>query len=152
MDIQIASLCDFAADYQGKLCIQGTFDSLYAKQLPVQHPHCALALRICFTDEDAGKHKLHITIVDEDGSPLDAERMPIEAEFQVQLPPNESFLTRNLILNLQGLKFAKEGNHSVDISIDDELHSRIPLRIVKMDPQQAAQQGQPGAGGTPQAN
>ena len=27
MDILVSTLCDFAADYQGKLCIQGGFDS-----------------------------------------------------------------------------------------------------------------------------
>ena len=133
MDIQIATLCDFAADYQGKLCIQGTFDSLYARQVPIQHPSCSLALRICFTDADAGSHKLSINVVDEDGQSLDEERMPIDADFQVQLPDNEPFLTRNLILNLQGLVFKTEGIYSVDISIDDELYSRIPLRIVKVD-------------------
>ena len=36
MDIQIATLCDFAADYgNGKLVINGTFDALCAPQLPV---------------------------------------------------------------------------------------------------------------------
>ena len=31
MDIQIATLCDFAADYNGKLVISGTFDTLAAR-------------------------------------------------------------------------------------------------------------------------
>lgn len=38
MDILVSTLCDFAADYQGKLCIQGGFDSLVARQFPVVHP------------------------------------------------------------------------------------------------------------------
>ena len=49
MDIQIATLCDHAADYNGKLVITGTFDTLAARALPVVHPSCALALRFCFT-------------------------------------------------------------------------------------------------------
>ncbi|KAA4222263.1 hypothetical protein F3D15_24370, partial [Bacteroides ovatus] len=47
MDILVSTLCDFAADYQGKLCIQGGFDSLVARQFPVVHPVCAVALRVC---------------------------------------------------------------------------------------------------------
>ena len=43
MDILVSTLCDFAADYQGKLCIQGGFDSLVARQFPVVHPVCAVA-------------------------------------------------------------------------------------------------------------
>ena len=44
MDIQIATLCDFAADYNGKLVVSGTFDTLAARALPVVHPSCALAM------------------------------------------------------------------------------------------------------------
>ena len=60
MDIQVAVLCDYAADYQGKLCVQGAFDTLFARQFPVIHPACALALRLCLTPEDSGDHKLGI--------------------------------------------------------------------------------------------
>ena len=56
MNIQVAVLCDYAADYQGKLCVQGAFDTLFARQFPVIHPACALALRLCFEGEDSGDH------------------------------------------------------------------------------------------------
>ena len=62
MDILVSTLCDFAADYQGKLCIQGGFDSLVARQFPVVHPVCAVALRICLTPEDEGNHELGLSI------------------------------------------------------------------------------------------
>lgn len=132
MDIQIASLCDFAADYNGKLVISGTFDTLAARALPVVHPMCSLALRFCFTQEDAGRHKLSINIINEDGESLDPKNMPIEPEFDVQLPPNVPFLTRNLIMNLQGLQFPRAGIYSIDIGCDGELQMRLPLRIVQV--------------------
>ena len=75
MDILVSTLCDFAADYQGKLCIQGGFDSLVARQFPVVHPVCAVALRICLTPEDEGTHELGLSIVDADGT-LSCIRMP----------------------------------------------------------------------------
>ena len=138
MDIQIATLCDFAADYNGKLVISGTFDTLAARQLPVVHPSCSLALRFCFTPEDSGRHKLSINIINEDGEPLDPKNMPIEPEFEVQLPAGVPFLTRNVILNLQGLQFPKGGIYSIDLGCDGELLMRLPLRIVQV-------QGQPQA-------
>lgn len=141
MDIQIASLCDFAADYNGKLVISGTFDTLAARALPVAHPMCALALRFCFTQEDAGRHKLSVNIINEDGESLDEQNMPIEPEFDVQLPPNVPFLTRNLILNLQGLRFPAAGIYSVDIGCDDELLMRLPLRIVHVEQPAGGPQG-----------
>ena len=98
MDIQVAVLCDYAADYQGKLCVQGAFDTLFARQFPVIHPACALALRLCLTPEDSGDHKLGIAIVDEDGTPLDKERMPIVGDLKVALPEGASFAI--LVMNI----------------------------------------------------
>ena len=137
MDIQVAVLCDYAADYQGKLCVQGAFDTLFARQFPVIHPSCALALRLCMTPEDAGDHKLGISITDEDGVALDPERMPIVGDLKVALPEGVSFFTRNLIMNFQGLKFEKDGVYSVDVTLDGELVSRTPIRLVQVDGQQA---------------
>ena len=137
MNIQAAVLCDYAADYQGKLCIQGAFDTLYARQFPVIHPACALALRLCFENEDCGDHKLGISIADEDGEPLDKERMPIVGDLKIALPEGVSFFTRNLIMNFQGLKFEKDGVYSVDVTLDGELVSRTPIRLVKVDNQPA---------------
>ena len=137
MDIQVAVLCDYAADYQGKLCVQGAFDTLFTRQFPVIHPACALALRLCLTPEDTGDHKLGISIVDEDGVALDKERMPIVGDLKVALPEGASFLTRNLIMNFQGLRFEKSGNYSVDITLDGDLVSRTPLRLVQVQQPQA---------------
>lgn len=133
MDFQVSTLCDYAADYQGKLFIQGAFDSLVSRQFPVVHPSCALALRICFSPDDQGEHKLSLTIVDEDGKALDPERMPIEINMQIALPEGSSFMTRNLIMNFQGLRFEKQGAYSVDVSVDGELQTRIPLQILKVE-------------------
>ena len=123
MDILVSTLCDFAADYQGKLCIQGGFDSLVARQFPVVHPVCAVALRICLTPEDEGTHELGLSIVDADGTPLDKERMPIKINFPVPaFPEGASFFTRNLI----------------DLTVDGELASRVPFRVVQVQ-EEAAQ-------------
>ncbi len=135
MDIQIATLCDFAADYNGKLVISGTFDTLAARALPVVHPSCALAMRFCFTQEDVGRHKLSINIINEDGDSLDPNNMPIEPEFDVQLPKGVPFLTRNIVMNLQGLRFPEDGIYSIDIGCDGEMLMRLPLRVVKVNPE-----------------
>ncbi len=141
MDIQIATLCDFAADYgNGKLVINGTFDALRAPQLPVVHPHCSLAMRICVLPEDSGDHKMTINIIDEDGASIDPKNMPIRADMPIQIPDQVPFLTRNLVLNFQGLKFPNEGIYHVDVTVDGELVVRLPLRIVQVQP------GQPPAG------
>ena len=133
MDIQIATLCDFAADYNGKLVISGTFDTLAARALPVVHPSCALAMRFCFTQEDVGRHKLSINIINEDGEALDPANMPIEPEFEVKMPKDIPFNTRNMVMNLQGLRFTEDGIYSIDIGYDGELMMRLPLRVLKVN-------------------
>jgi len=138
MDIQIATLCDFAADYNGKMVVSGTIDVLAAPALPIVQPHCCLALRLCITPEDNGAHKFIVNIIDGDGKSLD-EKMPIIADMPVELPEKVPFVHRNLILNLQGLKFPETGVYFIDISIDDELIQRLPLRIVKVDPKDQPQ-------------
>lgn len=132
MDFQIATLCDYAADHQGKMTIVAPFDALAARDLPVRHPQCALAMRVCMTPEDNGDHAMHITLIDEDGQPVNAQ-MPIKADLPVKIPDEVSFVTRNLIVNFQGLEFKNVGVYSVDITLDDELAVRIPLRVVKVD-------------------
>ena len=143
MDYQIATLCDFAADYNGKLVIHGTFDTLAAPQLPVVHQHCSLAMRICFTPEDIGHHKFSITIINEDGEVLDPNSFPIEPEFDVKLPDSAPFMTRNIVMNFQGLRFPSAGLYSLDISCDGELSVRLPMRIVEV---KQGKGGKPAAG------
>ena len=143
MDIQIATLCDFAADYgNGKMVINGTFDALRATKLPVVHPHCSLAMRICVLPEDSGDHKMTINIIDEDGNSVDPSKMPIRADMPIKVPDEVPFLTRNLVLNFQGLKFLSAGIYHVDVTVDGELVIRLPLRVVKV-------QGQPASGPSP---
>lgn len=138
MDTQVAVLCDYAVEYQGgKLCVQGTFDTLFTRQFPVVHPACALAMRLCMTPEDSGDHKLGIAIVDEDGEPIDKEKMPIIGDLKVALPDGVAFMTRNLIMNFQGLRFEKSGNYSVDITLDGDLLARTPFRLVQVQQPQA---------------
>lgn len=132
MDIQIATLCDFAADYNGKMVVSGTIDVLVAPALPIVQPHCCLALRLCITPEDNGAHKFTVNIIDGDGKSIDA-KMPIKADMPVDLPEDVPFLHRNLILNLQGLKFNEVGVYFIDVSIDGDVIQRLPLRVIKMD-------------------
>ncbi len=135
MDLQVATLCDFAAEYQGKMVISGTFDALAAKATPVVHPQCSLAMRFCFTPEDDGEHELQISVIDEDGKPIN-EKMPIKGAMPVKMPENSAFMTRHLIVGFQGLSFPRPGVYSVDILVDNELIQRLPLRIIKVEDQQ----------------
>ncbi|MFT4587648.1 MAG: hypothetical protein ACI8QF_001743 [Limisphaerales bacterium] len=130
MEIQVATLCDAATDYNAKLCILGAFDTIGVAKLPAEHPQCAVALRLIFTDIDAGKHKLTVRMIDADGAIV--KPVEIESTFEVRMPDNLFFFSRNLVIGLQRLKFEKTGQYSIDVAVDDEIKSRIPLQVVEI--------------------
>lgn len=135
MQLSLISLCDAASDYQGKLCVLGTFDTLAAAQFPVAHPQCALALRIIFKPEDEGKHTLGIELRDESGKSL---MPPIEPSIEIKFPEATPFLSRNLVLNLQRLSFENPGLYHFVVSSDGKELASLPLRVTKVENQRAS--------------
>jgi hypothetical protein len=130
MDIQVAVLCDAANDASGKLNILGAFDTIYASQLPAIHPQACIAVRMTLSKGEEGSHKLTINFGDEDGK-LVMPSVPITME--VSIPDDTIFISRNLIINIQPLKFEKAGLYSIDISMDGRQGGSIPL-LVKHTP------------------
>ena len=130
MEIQVATLCDSAMDSNGKLCVLGTFDTICSRGTPVVHPQCALALRICFRPGDEGARKLSIRFIDADGKQL---MPPLNTQIQVKMPDDGYFVTRNIVLNLQRLKFEEVGNFSIDITADETMLTRVPLRVMLLE-------------------
>ena len=131
MDIQVAVLCDAATDYNLKLNILGTFDTIYAAQLPAIHPQCSIALRVTFFSGEEGKHDLRLNFVDADGRSIMPDFPPIPVE--VVLPDDMHFGTRNFIVNIQQMKFENPGLYSIDIRLDGQSQASIPL-LVKHNP------------------
>jgi hypothetical protein len=130
MKVELFALCDAATDYQGKLNMLGTFDSIWAKQMPAVHPFCAVALRIRFMKIEEGEHKVKISIVDGDGK---AVVSPVEAGVNIQFKNTSlSSTATNMILNLQGLKFPVYGEYSIDLAIDGRHEVSLPLYVNKI--------------------
>jgi hypothetical protein len=134
MTIQVAVLCDAATEYNGKLNLLGTFDTLYAPELPAHHPQCSVAVRFAFDRNEEGAHRLQVHFVDEDGQPIiSPTHVPVDAVF----PPDATFISRNFIVNIQQLKFEKIGLYSVNLVLDDRQLCSIPLAVKSMEPQHA---------------
>ncbi len=134
MDVQIASLCDAAVDYNGKLCLMGTFDTIMASQFPSTHPYCSIAMRIVFQDSEQGRHQLKVTLIDADGHNLLPKLEPV---LDVRMPENMFFATTNLVFNLQGMKFERPGQYSIDLTMDGNIIARIPLQVLPSKPSPA---------------
>lgn len=127
MKVEIFTLCDSATvDAGGKLNVLGSFDQLRASQIPVMHPHCALAVKLRFQRVEEGQKRLRIAFVDSDGKAV----MPtLDAQIEVRFPGSESSSSVSLALNIQQLKLPGFGEYSIDLAIDDHREASIPLIV-----------------------
>ncbi len=126
MNIEIFTLCDAAADYQGRLNILGVFDTIFAAQMPAVHPFCSVALRMRFQRTERGQHMLRLDIVDDDGKVVLPE---IEATFNVEMPGNSQVASANLVLNLGQLQFQSYGEYAINLAIDARQEASLPFWV-----------------------
>src|SRR5438128_2308676 len=135
MEILSVTLCDAAADYNGKLCILGAFDSIYAQQFPCVHPSCSVAVRLLLRDDDVGNHSLQIVFVDPDGKLLIPQEKVPTANFSVPpMPPSVFFASQNFVVNWQGLQAAIPGQYEIRVVIDGVIARTLPFQFVDMPP------------------
>ncbi|MBL9189486.1 MAG: hypothetical protein JNK23_18530 [Opitutaceae bacterium] len=126
MKIEVLTLCDFAADYGGKLTVVGLFDSIFARQMPAVHPHCCLAVKLRFDKAEAGQHALRLTICDDDGKAVLA---PMELTVNVAMPPDALSNTIQVVANIAGMKVDTFGEYSIDLAIDGKHEGSTPLFV-----------------------
>ncbi len=147
MTILISALCDAATDYGGKLNILGTFDTIFSRELPARHPNCSIALRVLFAREEEGLHRLMLNFVDADGGAI---MTPIELPVQVTVPDEVDSISRNIVINIQQLRFTEPGQYAIDIAFDGMHRASIPLRVSKIErPSENSSGGEPEDGGVP---
>ncbi len=129
MRVEIFTLCDAATtDAAGKLNILGSFDRLNAREAPVTHPQCALAIKLRFERLEEGQKRIRIAFVDSDGASV----MPtLDATTQVQFRPDDSSATASLVLVIQQLKLPRFGEYSIDLAVDDRHEASIPLLVFR---------------------
>ena len=129
MELEIFTLADFAQDNNSKMTVVGTFDSIHAKQFPVQHPACSIACRVRFATKESGSHDFKLRLTDTDGKEI---IQPITGNINVGAPANGQVSTINIIINFVQLKFEKPGRFSFELFIDDEWKSGLPLFLNQM--------------------
>jgi len=128
MKLEVFALCDAAVDYAGKLSLLGAFDGIFAREAPVLHPQCAIALRLRVARVEEGKHHLVLNFIDADGRLV----MPsVNANFEVRIPPDRESIAVNLVLNIHQLRFGQFGEHAVDLAVDGRQEGSLPLMVVQ---------------------
>jgi hypothetical protein len=126
MHIEIFALCDAATDQMGKLNLLGTFDRIFAAQMPAAHPQCAIAVRIRFSRIEKGEHRIRFSVIDEDGK---AVVPTFDATIPVDFPAQIASQAYNMVFNIQGLKMEKYGEYSLDLAVDGRQEASLPLMV-----------------------
>ena len=129
MNVDVFTLCDFAQNTPGnKMNIVGTFNRIFARQIPAVHPLCALAVLMRFEQIEQGTKNIRVSIIDSDGRPV----VPIlEAQLNVQISPNESDASVPLAVVIQQISLPRYGEYSVDLAVDGRQEASIPLYVLQ---------------------
>jgi hypothetical protein len=129
MNVDVFTLCDFAQNTPGnKMNIVGTFNRIFARQIPAVHPLCALAVLMRFQQIEQGTKNIRVSIIDSDGRPV----VPIlEAQLNVQISPNESDASVPLAVVIQQISLPSYGEYSVDLAVDGRQEASIPLYVLQ---------------------
>jgi hypothetical protein len=129
MNVDVFTLCDFAQNTPGsKMNIVGTFNRIFARQIPAVHPLCALAVLMRFEQIEQGTKSIRVSIIDSDGRPV----VPIlEAQINVQISPKESDASVPLAVVIQQISLPRFGEYSADLAVDGRQEASIPLYVLQ---------------------
>lgn len=126
MEIEVLTLADNAQNYQNKLIVVGTFNTINATVVPFQYSF-ALACRFRFSKNETPFSNLSFKLRKPDGTFLIKE---IKASVNIVRQSEEPFNSINLALNFEMVTFPTEGCYSVDVSTDNGHSWELPI-IVK---------------------
>src|SRR3954465_5262695 len=127
MKVEIFTLCDAATlDAGGKLNILGSFDRLNAREVPIVHPHCTLAIKLRFERVEEGQKRLRIAFVDQEGAAI---MQNLDVTTEVRFQGNDPSATISVALNIQQLRLPKFDEYSIDLAVDGSQEASIPLFV-----------------------
>ncbi len=127
MKVELFTLADYAVAVPGgKLTIVGTFDRLTPPQLPFQQPAFYLVGKLRFDATEVGERHIKFTISNPDGKMIGA--LP-EVKVPVTLRGDDYTAAMQLVLQINGLPLAEQGDHSINLLIDDKIEATLLLTI-----------------------
>lgn len=125
MVVDLFTLCDGAYNYNGKLTIVGTLDTISVVELPAK-VQFGIAMKLRFGKEEAGNHTLIVRIKDPDGN-----NIPPDMKLCMPINPSVADTVVSLAVNAQGLSFDQIGKYKVYILVDDAVKGTYTFNLQK---------------------
>ena len=131
--VDFAFLADGAEAINGKLYVMGgAFDTIWTNAVPLTYPKISFAMRLIFSSAELErKHKLEISVINEDGKPITAI---VGGDLEISRNPNvpkgwkHGFLT---VINLANLKFPDFGDYSFEVVLNNSSVKSVGLRVAR---------------------
>lgn len=120
MEYEIFTICDNAQNYNGKLVIVGTFDTIFSQSFPLMYDAFSLAVKInCPTSE-----------IKDPAIQIDLKEMSSDIEVcpqinaQIPLNPDTHEQSISMVINFQKISFMKPGDYYIDFKFNGETRRR----------------------------
>lgn len=124
MKLEIITLCDHAADYGGKVSLNGAFDRIQAREVPFILRNCTFYARVRFDPSEEGKHQIRISLIDADARPIIPS---LTGELPIRFGQIDRTLTVNVIMNFQNLKLSAYGEYTLEFAVGGNVLGSTPL-------------------------
>lgn len=134
MKLTAVMLADAAQVQSGKLFVLGGgFDTISVRSLPATHRNLSLAMVAEVGPEERQRDlELHISLVDEDGTPIGVEA---KGMLRVGAPPNlppGSPSVVPIVSPFHNITFPEAKGYTFVVSLDDTELARIRFRVVQV--------------------
>lgn len=132
MQLEILTFCDAAAEYGGRLNILGATDTVFAAELPLKFPHCAIVARLRAARIEQGDHTMRLMIIDADGTPI----LNVDGKMSIRFTAGMNGVV-NLIINAQQLEFREAGEYAIEVAVDGIQLGSSPFYVRRLDQPEA---------------
>jgi hypothetical protein len=122
-----AFLADSVQAAGGKLHALGIgWQVIQVSSIPARHDRVGLGLVVRTTPDEAGAHTLNVSLLDPSGAP---RLFGDEPSFEAGFASPDGAGTATLALNLDGLVFESEGEHTFVLGVDGREAVRLPFHV-----------------------
>lgn len=128
MDVNIITFCDSVHNYNGKLIIVGTLNTLASERFPTFLSNVSFVTTLTFTSAETGHHVSHLRFSKKDNPNLIL--IDVDMPIDVREPAIGDFAYVNLYGSLSGMPIAEPGTYVATLSVEG-VQRQIELNVVQ---------------------
>lgn len=121
--VEMFTVCDGAAEQDGRLSIVGTYETVFAASFPIVIPQMMVVLRLRFWPHEGCNHVVRLFLTNPDGR----RTQVMETSMTLHPQDEERSSAYNLLANVQNTWIGEPGEYAFDFILNGQLEGRLPL-------------------------